>query len=231
MNQHETTTPTERKPFGRRTVLKGAAWSVPAVVAVGATPAFAATGGGALAFSDQPAYIYSGNVTAVTFLGTSPAVNQEQTITVSSGTATGSVTILANQTTWSVSVNASSLADGQNLTFTAASSLAPLVSSATTTITKDVAPPNLTLTTNTGNKQTGTLGGALGTATTPTADILTVSASATPTSTFTYAITYPTATTWQVVWTWTGRGNGGGNTITVAQSDVAGNTATVTHLI
>lgn len=43
MNQHETTTPTERKPFGRRTVLKGAAWSVPAVVAVGATPAFAAT--------------------------------------------------------------------------------------------------------------------------------------------------------------------------------------------
>lgn len=43
MDQHETTTPTERKPLGRRTVLKGAAWSVPAVVAVGATPAFAAT--------------------------------------------------------------------------------------------------------------------------------------------------------------------------------------------
>lgn len=44
MDQRATTTSTERKPFGRRTVLKGAAWSVPAVVAVGATPAFAATG-------------------------------------------------------------------------------------------------------------------------------------------------------------------------------------------
>ncbi len=57
MDQHETTTPTERKPLGRRTVLKGAAWSVPAVVAVGATPAFAATGallpldGGQLSFT------------------------------------------------------------------------------------------------------------------------------------------------------------------------------------
>lgn len=44
MNAHETET-TTRPGLGRRTVLKGAAWSVPAVVAVGATPAFAQTGG------------------------------------------------------------------------------------------------------------------------------------------------------------------------------------------
>jgi len=43
MNAHETET-TTRPGLGRRTVLKGAAWSVPAVVAVGVTPAFAQTG-------------------------------------------------------------------------------------------------------------------------------------------------------------------------------------------
>jgi hypothetical protein len=39
--EHETTTSPERSVLGRRTILKGAAWSVPAVLAVGATPAFA----------------------------------------------------------------------------------------------------------------------------------------------------------------------------------------------
>lgn len=43
VDQHETTASPERKALGRRTILKGAAWSVPAVLAVGATPAFAAS--------------------------------------------------------------------------------------------------------------------------------------------------------------------------------------------
>lgn len=43
MDAHETTATPVRRRLDRRTVLKGAAWSVPAVVAVGATPAFAAT--------------------------------------------------------------------------------------------------------------------------------------------------------------------------------------------
>lgn len=43
MDQHESTTTPERSVLGRRTILKGAAWSVPAVLAVGATPAFAAS--------------------------------------------------------------------------------------------------------------------------------------------------------------------------------------------
>ncbi len=43
MYERETTTSPERSVLGRRTVLKGAAWSVPAVLAVGATPAFASS--------------------------------------------------------------------------------------------------------------------------------------------------------------------------------------------
>lgn len=108
MDQHETTTPTERKPLGRRTVLKGAAWSVPAVVAVGVTPAFAA--------SDIPpvseqlsvtnnrgtfTYVWrfrNDNATAMTVSGvtaTSPATLQPPiSVTVSPG-ATGTFTFTA----------------------------------------------------------------------------------------------------------------------------------------
>lgn len=43
MHERETTTSPERSVLGRRTILKGAAWSVPAVLAVGATPAFASS--------------------------------------------------------------------------------------------------------------------------------------------------------------------------------------------
>jgi hypothetical protein len=41
MDQHNATPDTEPSSVGRRTVLKGAAWSVPVVAVVGATPALA----------------------------------------------------------------------------------------------------------------------------------------------------------------------------------------------
>jgi len=45
MDQHNVTPDThERSSVGRRTVLKGAAWSVPAVAVIGATPALAQSG-------------------------------------------------------------------------------------------------------------------------------------------------------------------------------------------
>lgn len=43
MDQHNATPDTEPSSVGRRTVLKGAAWSVPVVAVVGATPVFAAS--------------------------------------------------------------------------------------------------------------------------------------------------------------------------------------------
>lgn len=149
MDQHETTTPTERKPLGRRTVLKGAAWSVPAVVAVGATPAFAATGDSVTIESVTVAPTAT-EAPDTSYINLS---NQDATVTVT-GTATDGVTLVVTATggytsgaitatggVWSVDIPAGSLASG-TVNFTA--TVNPGFPSVTSplTVTKDVVAPD-----------------------------------------------------------------------------------------
>lgn len=72
MDAHETTATPARRRLDRRTVLKGAAWSVPAVVAVGATPAFAATDSVPPSVSITSISADKGNLTLQGTIGVAP---------------------------------------------------------------------------------------------------------------------------------------------------------------
>lgn len=85
-------------------------------------------------------------------------------------------------------------------------------------------------TTGGGPWREGTISGAYGTATAPTADgPVEVSTS----STYLTGTLTQTGDTWSFTWSWdqSGGGNANHQTITVSQSDGAGNTTTVTHTI
>lgn len=217
----------KRSALARRTLLKGAAWSVPAVVVVGATPAFAATGG-ALAFSTQPAFINAANVTAVVFTGTAPVSLAGQTVAIAPGTSSGGQ-IQANGT-WTVTVDTSDVSDGVGIVFTASTSGA---TDATTQVTMDTQAPALTIDTTATSvaqdRRSGTLQGLRGVATSPTSDNQDVAASGSASFNFNPTV-YTAPNGWSISWTWS-TGTAAGQTITVTQTDVAGNTETDTYVV
>lgn len=136
MNAHETET-TARPGLGRRTVLKGAAWSVPAVTLV-ATTAAAANSLGFVTIDTIPEFLFSGNVAAFAIGGTTPALPESHTIVVTIGdVVAGSVTVAAGATSWTIAAaNASAAADGAGLVVIADSN-SDLIGPAQTTILKD----------------------------------------------------------------------------------------------
>jgi len=237
VDQHETTTPTERKPLGRRTVLKGAAWSVPAVVAVGATPAFAATGQeptiSITSISVAPPaedaiapslYInlVNNDDAVVTIIGNA---TPGSSISVTTDDYTSTEPIIADSTTgdWSHAVPSSALAEGVyqfRAEITGASADAPNV------IRKDLTAPTVASLTaaispGTGNKG-GTVSGTMGVAETPSADSTTLIITSNVAGFATTGFTGPDgAGVWSAQWTTTANANKG--TITVTQSDAAGN--------
>lgn len=203
----------------RRKVLVGVAWAVPVVMAVGATPASATSATSAsVTLQTTRAYIRKEDVAQFPFKGTGPA---RATITVTSGNRSQSVTA-GQQGNWSMKFDASSLADGVNLAFTATAT--GTTSSQTITITKDTEAPALTLGQSAAAAASGTISGSMGQKSSPTADKpVTVS----------FSVGAPTKRkltqgrgTWSL--TWTGASAG---TITVQQKDGAGNKTTLTCAI
>jgi len=225
MDQHNATPDTqERSSVARRTVLKGAAWSVPVVAVVGATPAFAATNTAFSFTSPTPAVINATNSTSnLTASGTGP---DGAIITVTLGTWSETTTVVAGE--WTKVIPAANVHQGLNVEVSASSSKG---GSATKTYTKDVTAPALTHTaTDTAkDKKSGTLSGAYGMLNTPTADGV-VSVSFTSPESFSHTLTQ-TAGTWNLSWTWTNNGNGVHKVITIEQSDGAGNKTTLTYRI
>ncbi len=109
MHEHETTTSPERSVLGRRTILKGAAWSVPAVLAVGATPAFAVSLTFAIT-SRSPKNVNNGQGYDVTVNGNG-VTGRTVTLSAPGGTSltTGNVDLQGH---WSARINLAGAADG-----------------------------------------------------------------------------------------------------------------------
>lgn len=170
-----------RSGLGRRTLLKGAAWSVPAVVVVGATPAFAATGD-VVAITSVTVNTQPTGAPNTSYINIS---NQNSTVTVV-GTATPGVQIVVTATggytsdpvtatggDWQVIIPAGSLAQGV-LSFTATVTVGgfPDVTSPQT-VTKDTDAPAPGISTPSyaqAPTKTLTVTGTLSTASSPTAD-------------------------------------------------------------
>lgn len=229
VDQHETTTPTERKPLGRRTVLKGAAWSVPAVVAVGATPAFAATGNFFTFDKISPQYLG---------ILPDPSLAVEVTGTVSSGTVSivvnnGTTDVLTENATvsgtdWTYSITTSALPEGV-YGVTASSAYG----SDTKYFYKDLTRPNPTIYENVLTAPNGNAGSivvTLGTATFPTSDLTTGVTLEFAVQGFTVTGPSYDSSTGRTTFTWTYAGTGNGKTkaFTVTQYDQAGNAGTAT---
>lgn len=175
----ETTKTIASSALHRRTVVKGAAWSVPAITLLAATPAFAATNTVFAFTSLTPAVINATNPTdSITVSGTGP---DNASISLMVGATTwGTVTVTAGE--WSAVIPAGSLPEGLNVVVTAA--LGTTLSS-TKTYTKDVTAPAPTITTFTyvgsSTKQL-TVGGAAGNLSSPTEDSATLTLTGGPVS-------------------------------------------------
>lgn len=241
MDQHNATPDTqERSSVGRRTVLKGAAWSVPVVAVVGATPAFAKTG-------DTVTFTYVTVNTAPPTGVPSNYINisnKDSTVTVGGKVTSGAavtVTFLdyskaatTNGTDWYHTILANDLPQG-TLSFTASVAGPPVVSKpGPNNVVKDTVAPILThgQISYSGN-QGGSVSGMMGLLAAPpqgTPDTKSVSFSwVTKPSNVTGSLTQ-NATTGAWTFTWgTSTGNAKGLTIAVkiAQSDGAGNVTEV----
>lgn len=213
---------TTRRGLGRRTVLKGAAWSAPAVLAVGVTMPVAASPVTAVTISGPP-YINLSNKDDVPLTGTGPA---SSTITVTAGNVSQTVES-GSDGAWSRSFNASGLDDAANIVFTASAGS----SSGTAQITKDTAAPVPTIRatgTYSPSGETFTVTGTMGTADATTADSQTGTLSGGPGGPVTVSRTGSGA--WSHTFTGVQENPGSGNTaalsLTLTQSDGAGNEGT-----
>lgn len=137
-------------------MLKGAAWSVPAVVAVGATPAFAASA--ETQIGDQGA-INASNDDAYTVSGTGQP-GRTVLVYASGGDVTSptATTTVLGDGTWSVAIDASTLPDG-NVTLFAEGNL----NTDTASVVKDTVIPTVDATTVVVNapSTTGTISGTI----------------------------------------------------------------------
>lgn len=226
--QIETVEAAERAPVARRTLLKGAAWSVPAVMVVGATPAFAQTGGTATFTFDtlSPTYLN------LDTLGTT-AVVAEGTVTPS-----GTVAIVINNGTADV-INTNAEVDGTSWSYSIANSdlseaaysitASAAGGSATKYFYKDLQRPTPTIFSNVltnSNGRAGTIVVTLGTAQTVTKDKKVVSFSSTTTGFNITGNTYDENTGRSTI-TWTSSTGKKGVVFTITQEDEAGNKGTV----
>lgn len=219
--------------IGRRTVIKGVAWSVPAVTVVGATPAFAKTGDtvtfASVAVNTPPTgapnhYINISNQNSSVTVGGSVTSGATVTVTVTGG---DSATATTTGTTWTHTFPAASLPQG-TLAFTASVAGPPVVSvPGPRTVVKDTSAPAPTIPTFTyvgRSTKTLTVGGAAGNATTPTADSSTMTLTGGP-------VTPVTVTRTGATWTHTYNNvtNNVTYTIVITQTDGAGNSGSASR--
>lgn len=243
---------------GRRRVVQGAAWSVPAISMLAATPAYAVTGDviaiTAVSLGTAPSIIANVTVAApnnrtinrsnpnstVTVSGTA---TPNRTLTVTAGATTLTTTSTAGGT-WTVTFTAAQIPQAVDLVFTATITQGRPVSTTSApplSVTKDtVAPapaPTIAVTKlngNSGNGQlTGTAAAAAPATTTTTAIIAppTVVLETAPAgSTTTVSTVTQTGTAWSATYTKNGGGNvtPGTYTFRVTQRDGAGNVSTAT---
>jgi len=220
--------------LSRRNVVVGTAWAVPAIMAVGAAPAFAASNT-PLAITGQPLpTIFSGNVTSYTISGTGPT-GKVVAVTAALGLGSVSVTATPNPVgaagTWSATFNLSSLEQG-TVTFTA--SVTSPADNATATALKDTSLPNVTVSTlgAENNHKKGTLSGGMGNAAGDAATVTitlspaTIAAGIALTGTTQYTGGTP-PTGWNR--TWTGPNGPTAFGVTVTQVGSHGNVGTVTY--
>ncbi|AQP45769.1 hypothetical protein [Tessaracoccus flavus] len=220
-----------RIPVDRRTIARGIGWGVPAVMVLGATPAFAASGDtvtfGSVVVNDSPEgapsnyYINESNLAStVTVSGTA---TPGATVTIS---ATGgfSVGVVAAGGSWSYEIPAASLPQG-TIACTAAVAGPPKVSVAgPNTVVKDTVAPTIASTTyqGTGSPKKLTFSGAL---VETTAVSGTVSITTDDGKTYSDQNVSYTAAPWTV--TFEGISNNVNYTVTAVLRDAAGNSVTV----
>gem|GEM_PF-6895440 len=232
----ETANEIGRISLNRRTITRGIGWGVPAVMVLGATPAFAATNTPFDFTGLEPAVINAGNPTSsLTATGTGP---NGATITVTLSSWEGTAQVTGGK--WSITIPAANAPEGLNVLVGASSSAG---GSATKTYTKDLtAPQDLAINATTGtnpstvasNRKSGTLKGTRGIAQTPTADGVVTATATVAGGTFTFGDMVDTGgNTWSIAWTYLANsGNSGAPknvTFGVAQHDGANNASTASR--
>ncbi|MGD8214494.1 hypothetical protein [Aestuariimicrobium sp. Y1814] len=228
MDTIETTETATRTAVARRVLIKGAAWSVPAVTVLSATPAFAATNT-VFAFTDlSPAVINAANPNdSVTVSGTGP---DNATVTITIGGTTFTTPVAAPDGKWSYTIPAASLPDGSNVEVTATISTG---GSATQTYTKDTVAPAPTISAATtfeysASTELFTVKGTAGTVASPTVDATSVTLALKVDGVDRSPVTITlSGAAWS--YTFTGVGNNKDYTLTVTQEDGAGNVGTASH--